>query len=73
MSYTDRVFYDLDKDSGEIRRFEGNPAHPGYQGTRRVSVGPSVVTPVCGICGALLADQQRHDEWHELVDPEVDQ
>ena len=20
---------------------------------------------ICGICGAVLADQQRHDEWHE--------
>ena len=37
------------------------------QGTRRVNVGPSVITPVCGICGAMLADQQKHDEWHQDI------
>jgi hypothetical protein len=34
--------------------------------------GLSFVFPVCEVCGSLLADQQRHDEWHELIDPEDD-
>ena len=37
------------------------------QGTRRVTVGPSLITPVCEICGAMLADQQQHDDWHEDI------
>ena len=32
------------------------------------NMGLSFVWPVCDICGAVLADQQRHDEWHEQVD-----
>ncbi len=33
-------------------------------GGQRRGVGLSLVTPVCDICGAVLADQKRHDEWH---------
>jgi len=27
--------------------------------------GLSWVMPVCEECGAVLADQRRHDEWHD--------
>ena len=33
--------------------------------------GLSLVTPVCDICGAVLADQKLHDEWHEQVDRQL--
>ncbi len=39
-------------------------------GTQRVTAGPSLVIPVCDICGAVLADQERHDEWHEASEEE---
>ena len=34
----------------------------------RATQGLSLVLPVCDLCGAVLADQQRHDEWHEQWD-----
>ncbi len=40
------------------------------RGATRVTVGLSLITPVCDICGAVLADQQRHDEWHERIESE---
>lgn len=42
--------------------------HLDSPGGQRRNVGLSLVTPVCDICGAVLADQKRHDEWHELHD-----
>jgi anaerobic selenocysteine-containing dehydrogenase len=35
----------VDKDSGEIRRFEGNPAHPGSRG-RNCAKGPATINQV---------------------------
>jgi anaerobic selenocysteine-containing dehydrogenase len=35
----------IDKDSGEIRRFEGNPAHPGSRG-RNCAKGPATINQV---------------------------
>ena len=35
------------------------------RGGNRSTQGLSLVLPVCDLCGAVLADQQRHDEWHE--------
>lgn len=51
-------------------------AHPGgiasrvkYQiGTTWYSGGLAWIMPVCGDCGALLVDQELHDEWHEELD-----
>ena len=34
--------------------------------------GLSFVLPVCDICGSLLADQRRHDEWHEGIEEAPD-
>ena len=33
-------------------------------------VEPHNLTAVCGWCGALLGDIDRHDEWHGRVEPE---
>ena len=33
----------VDKDTGEVRRFEGNPAHPGSRG-RNCAKGPATLT-----------------------------
>jgi len=35
----------VDKDTGEIRRFEGNPAHPGSRG-RNCAKGPATINQV---------------------------
>ena len=35
----------VDKDSGEIRKFEGNPAHPGSRG-RNCAKGPATLNQV---------------------------
>ena len=35
------------------------------RGGHRSTQGLSLVLPVCDLCGAVLADQQRHDEWHK--------
>ena len=42
------------------------------QGGQRRNVGLSLVTPVCDICGAVLADQRRHDEWHDNLKTALD-
>ena len=35
---------------------------------RQSNQGLSFIWPVCDICGAVLADQKLHDEWHEQHD-----
>ncbi len=34
--------------------------------------GLSFVFAVCEDCGVLLADQQRHDDFHDRIDPQED-
>ena len=43
--------------------------HIDLPGGQRFNAGLSLVWPVCDICGAVLADQKMHDEWHGLIDP----
>ena len=40
----------------------------------QVGVGES--REVCGECGAVIGDRERHTQWHELLDkvlPDIDQ
>lgn len=39
-------------------------------GARRAT-GLSIVLPVCDFCGAVLADQKRHDDWHDEISEEI--
>ena len=32
-------------------------------------VRPDYLTAVCGTCGALLGDIDKHDQWHGSSDP----
>ncbi len=34
---------------------------------QRVTMGPSMVTPICEECGAVLFDELAHDEWHDVL------
>ena len=34
----------------------------------RYTAGWSVVFPFCEICGVIVFDEERHDEWHERFD-----
>ena len=51
-------------------------AHPGglvdkvrYEvGATRYTGGMAWVMPVCEECGAVLADQQKHDEFHAALE-----
>lgn len=36
--------------------------------TDQGTYGLSWVMPVCDLCGALLVDQQRHDDWHDRLE-----
>ena len=42
------------------------------RGGHRSTQGLSLVLPVCDLCGAVLADQELHDEWHDGRIPEME-
>ncbi len=35
---------------------------------QQYTAGWSVVFPFCEICGVVVFDQRRHDEWHEQME-----
>lgn len=47
--------------------------HADDRGGQRHNFGWSLVWPVCDICGAVLADEQLHDKWHDLIKDQEDE